>query len=171
MPRDALFAALFFTLPLVITLFWGTYLIDEAYSYLSQVRDVAGAPYFLDGTPLEWGAKVLQSPGYTMTLLIMVWIGLPLLQSAVVVSALGWGMAAITIFVAGRLSQHSLAGSVGALLVGLAPIFLDTLATQRAWFLAFVLLAAVVTWLKFWKLQTVLLILALLTYFAPLSWL
>ena len=43
-PRNAAFSAILFALPLVIVLLWGTYLKDNAYTYLGQVRDLADDP-------------------------------------------------------------------------------------------------------------------------------
>lgn len=169
--RAAAFAAMLLALPLLATMLWGTFPDGEAYTYLSKVRqlsdNLAAWPRLFQAD----GQSIVQSPGFTLCLVALSRLGLPLLGSAVVVSALSWGLLAIAIYGAGWLTREPVAGTMGALMIVLAPTMLAALATPRIWYVFLLFLALVATWQGLWKLQSVSLLLALLTYFALPTWL
>ena len=78
---------------LLVGLFWGLFLDEQAYSALRR------AAILLDGAareserPLE--ASPLRSPLYVGVLALLAWIGCPLAWTGLLISLLGWSVAMV----------------------------------------------------------------------------
>ena len=149
--KVALWLALVIT-PLAIGLAWGTPCDDSAYGAFRCARDLARGEQALLGAPL-----------YVLALWLPARLGIPLPQVGLVLSALGWGAAAVAIYAVGRAMGRPVAAVVSAPLVAFNPAIVSTLGTEASWAVALAWIAVYATVSKRWRVQTGALALMLLT--------
>jgi len=149
--KVALWLALVIT-PLAIGLAWGTPCDNSAYVAFRCARDLARGQQALPGAPL-----------YVLALWLPARLGIPLPQVGLILSALGWGAAATTIYAVGRAMERPLAAVVAATLVAFNPAIVSTLGTEASWTVALAWLAVYATVSKRWRVQTGALALMLFT--------
>ena len=164
----ALYVVLF-SVPLVLAMVWGTNgIADEAYVTLHYAENLS--------TAQGWGVhrlddqQLFRAPLYTAVLAVLSWLGLPLRQTSLAVSALGWSVAALTISGVGRATGHATAGAVAAVFVTVSPIVVATWSTEIAWLVALVCLAVWASVVRRWTAQVVTVALLLLTYGNVTTW-
>ncbi len=126
-------------LPVGLALLWGEYLGDAAYALL-RVAQVWGHG--------EW--LPTDAPLYVGSVLLLGKMGLPLAAAAMVVSALGWGVAAIALWEIGRELKWESLGLLVAVLVVVHPVTVDVLGTEVSWVMAWGWLLGL-AWLRGWR--------------------
>jgi len=150
--KVALWLALVIT-PLAIGLAWGTPCDDSAYATFRCARDLARGEQALSGAPL-----------YVLALWLPARLGIPLPHVGLVLSALGWGAAAVAIYAVGRAMGRPLAAVVSATLVAFNPAIVSTLGAEVSWAVALAWIAVSATVSKRWRVQTGALALMLFTH-------
>jgi len=172
---------LWFTLliiPLVIGLVWGTFFDESAYVTFRSVRNLAAGRGLIDTrmtVPTLSGAEEgqtlsrvrcgLESPLYTLALLLLAGFKIPLPSAALIWSALGWGATAMAIYATGRRIARPVAAAVAATLVVFSPVVVSTLGTEVSWAVALTWMAIASSARKRWAIQTSMLVLLLYTHF------
>ncbi|MBU0703584.1 MAG: hypothetical protein KKC18_06930, partial [Chloroflexi bacterium] len=149
--KVALWLALVIT-PLAIGLAWGTPCDDSTYVTFRCARDLARGEQALLGAPL-----------YVLALWLPARLGIPLPHVGLILSALGWGVAAVAIYAVGRAMGRPVAAVVSAPLVAFNPVIVSTLGTEASWAVALAWLAVYATVSKRWRVQTGALALMLFT--------
>ncbi len=139
--------------PPVIGLVWGIYFDDGAYVAFRYARDLAAGRGLSQGA-VEGAQILLKAPLYVLALSLAARLGIPLPQAGLILSALGWGAAAIAIHSAGRTMRRSAAPVMSALLVVFSPITVSTLGTEVSWAVALAWIAVVSSMRKRWNVQT-----------------
>jgi hypothetical protein len=154
--RSWLEAALWFACliaPLVIGLAWGAYLDDSAYVTFRYARNLAAGRGLTHNLAAE-GRTLLRAPLYALALSLPAGLGIPLPQAGLVLSALGWGAAAVAIYIAGRAMRRPVAAVMSAALVVFSPAIVSTLGTEIPWALAWAWFAIAASIEKRWNVQT-----------------
>ena len=149
--KAALWLALVIT-PVVIGLAWGATYDESAYVTFRCARDLARGEQALLGAPL-----------YALALWLPARLGIPLPHVGLILSALGWGAAAVAIYAVGRTVGRPVAAVVSAALVAFNPAIVSTLGTGAPWVVALAWVAVAATVRKRWAVQTGALTLMLLT--------
>lgn len=126
-------------LPVLLGVVWGHALVDDAYILLRFVQDVAAGR----GVVANVMAVPLNAPLWTAILLLAGQLSLPLHWVAAVLSGLGWGVTAVTLYALGWTTQRPLAAGLAALLFLINPAIVTTLGLPLGWVLA---LAALSCW-------------------------
>ncbi|MDY0018716.1 MAG: hypothetical protein RBT47_01805, partial [Anaerolineae bacterium] len=117
--------ALLVGLPVGLALLWGEYLGNAAYAVL-RVAQVWGRG--------EWLAT--HAPLYVGSVLLLGKVGVPLAVAAMVLSALGWGVAAIALWEIGRELKGESIGLLVGVLVVVHPVSMAVLGTEVSWVVA-----------------------------------
>jgi hypothetical protein len=158
--------------PLVVGLVWGTYLNDSAYVTFHYARNLAAGRRLTHNLPTEValsgteaGQTLLREPLYALALAVPTAVGIPLPQAGLILSALGWGAAAIAMYVAGQTLGWPVAAVVSAVLVAFNPIVVSTLGTGIPWTVAWAWIAIASSIKKQWNAQIGALALMLCTCF------
>ena len=150
--------------PLVIGLGWGAFFDDDAYVTFRCARNLAtghGLTY-----NLTTGEQMLpRAPLYVLVLALLSRLGVSLLSAGLVLSALGWGAAAIAVYCTGRAMGRPALAVVSAVLVAFCPIVVSTLGTEASWTMALAWAAVAVSLGKRWSAQACLLALMLCVHF------
>ena len=123
-------------IPLLLAIFWGTYFAAEVYSTLQLARDLA------EGTrPFLTALDELSSPtlvGYPFAIIITVpaWLGIDPSLSALILSALGWSVAAFTFLALGKNLNRPYGALIAAILLSFNPAIINTLGSPASWIVA-----------------------------------
>jgi len=126
-------------LPVLLGLLWGDTLAEGAYAHLAAVQGVARAP--------------LGAPLYVGVLALLGRLGLALPWAAVLLSALGWGVAAVALLRIGEKLGWRMGGVVSGILVACSPEVVRTLGQAGSWAVAWSWLAALATLEGWWAVQ------------------
>lgn len=145
-----IFLTLLWVLPLLWGTFWGPYFDVDAYSMMRHARALIRQPF-----PTETST----SPLHTLTLTVLTALGLPAHIACLMLSCIGWGLTATTIYRIGVAAQRPQAGTLAASLLALSPLTVQTLASDVSWSTAIVCLALLATVKRQWKHQTITLLL------------
>jgi hypothetical protein len=140
--------------PLLLALAWGAFFDAGVYVTLRQARDLA----------TEGGAASLGSPLYVLALWLLAGLGVRLTQAALVLSALGWGVAALAAYSAGRAVRRPVAALVAAALLVFNPLVVSTLGAGISWVVAWAWVAITASMRKRWRAQGGALLLVLGTH-------
>ncbi len=146
----ALWVALL-TTPLLAALAWGAFFDASVYVTLRQARDLAAGP------------TLLRSPLYVLALGLLDGLGMALPQASLVLSALGWGAAALAVHSAGRAMRRPVAALMASALLAFSPIVLSTLGAEFSWAVAWAWVAIAASMRKRWRTQGSALLLLLYT--------
>jgi hypothetical protein len=138
--------------PLAIGLVWGAYLDDSAYVPFRYARNLATGRGLTHNLGAE-GWTLLRAPLYALALSLPAGLGIPLPQAGLVLSALGWGAAAVAIYAAGRAMRRPVAAVVSAALVAFSPAIVSTLGTEIPWAVAWAWIAIAASIEKRWNVQ------------------
>jgi len=160
-------AALWFALliaPLVIGLVWGAYFDDRAYVTFRYARNLVAGRELTQHVTMG-GQPLLRTPLYVLALALPAGLGIPLPQAGLIVSALGWGAAAMAIYGVGRAMRRPVAAVVSAVLVVCSPVVVSTLGTEISWTVAWAWVAIASSVGKRWTAQPIALVLMLCTHF------
>ena len=101
--------------PLVIGLRWGTFFDDGAYITFRCARNLASGHNLTRNLTTE-GQTLPGAPLYALTLSLLARLGIPLLEAALVLSALGCGAAAIAVYRAGQAMNRPVPAVVSVIL-------------------------------------------------------
>ncbi len=141
-------------LPLGIALVWGPYLDDSAYVSFQYARNIAEghgvSPRHLEGE----GQALLRAPLYALMLALPAVLGLPLPETGLVLSALGWSVTALVLCGCCRTFQRPLAGVIVVGGVAFSPLIVSTLGAAAPWTVALTWLAFTATLHGHWRMQT-----------------
>ncbi|RLC62678.1 MAG: hypothetical protein DRI48_09300, partial [Chloroflexi bacterium] len=147
--------------PLLIGLVWGAVFDDDVYATLRQARSLVserGSAYAL----LPAGEHALfRTPLYTLVSALCAWIGAPLPQVGLVLSTLGWGVAAVAMYETGRTMRRPVGAVVSAALISFNPLVVWTLGGETSWAVAGVWVAVAALAKKRWIVQTIALLFVL----------
>ncbi|MCP4544287.1 MAG: hypothetical protein GY832_44820 [Chloroflexi bacterium] len=152
--------------PLVIGLGWGTVFDDSAYITLRYARNLAAGRELIHNLTVE-EQTLPGAPLYVLALSLLAQLGVPLLWAALVLSALGWGAAAIAMYCAGQVMDRPVTAVVSAALMAFCPIVVSTLGTEALWAMALAWAAIAASFKKRWNVQAGLLALALCVHLGP----
>ncbi len=162
-PEIVLWAALL-VVPLLIGLGWGAFFDDGAYVTLRCARNLAAGRELTHN--LTAGERMLpEAPLYVLTLSLLARLGVPLLWVALVLSALGWGAAAIAVYCTGQALERPVSAVASAVLVAFCPVVVSTLGTEASWTMALAWAAVAASLRKRWNVQTFSLVLLLCVHF------
>ncbi len=158
--------------PLAIGLTWGNHLDNSAYVTFHYARNLAMGRRLTHNLPTapapseaEAGQTLLREPLYTLALTVPAAAGIPLPQAGLILSALGWGAAAIAMYIASQTLGWPVAAVVSAMLVAFNPIVVSTLGTGIPWTVAWIWVAIASSIKKQWNTQMGALALMLCTRF------
>jgi hypothetical protein len=143
--------------PVVIGLVWGVYLDDGVYVVLGRARSTATARSLGDSLDTWRQRPSLGLPFYALILSLLARSRIPLPQTALILSALGWGATALAVYSTGQTARRPLAATVAAVLVAFAPVTVSTLGTEVAWSVALAWMAIALSVTGQWHIQTALL--------------
>ena len=146
--------------PLVIGLAWGAYLGDDAYATFRWARALAFGRGLSDSVATGTQA-ILRSPFYVLALALMARLGLLLPEAGWILSLLGWGAAAIAVYIAGKEMDRPVAGVVAATLAVFSPVLVSALGTEIPWAVALAGVAVASSVKKRWTAQGCALVLML----------
>jgi len=149
--------------PLIVALTWGTFLEKNAYVTFAYARNLVAGRQVTYGLALA-GAP-LAAPLYVAALASLNKVGIPLAQAGLVLSSLGWGATALTLYYVALTMGQPLAATVSAALMVLNPFMVSTLGTEIPWVLALSWTAIALALKKRWRTQTAVLVLMLGTHF------
>jgi hypothetical protein len=141
------------TIPLVLALVWGAYFDDGAYVAFRSARNLALGR----GLAYPWALAAQtppDSPLYALVLVLPARLGLPLPPVSLILSALGWGLAAVALFDAIRATRRPMAAPVSAALLAFSPVVVATLGTAIPWVVALAWVAVLTSARKRWGLRT-----------------
>jgi hypothetical protein len=148
---------LLLSVPLAIGLAWGIVTDDSAYITFRCAHNLAaGRGPIYDSPP-----GFPKSPLYALALWLPAALGLPLPQTSLVMSALGWGMATLAIYSLCQATHRPVAAIVSAALVAFNPAFVPVLGTEILWVAALAWLAVALSAGGRWRLQTGVMVLML----------
>lgn len=150
-------------IPLVIGLVWGTYLDDGAYVTYGHARSLANGRG-LTRNALAGDQALLRAPLYTFALWLPSRLGIPLPQVGLALSALGWGVAAVAVYIAGRSMHRPVAALAAAALLVSSPVVVSTLGTEIPWVVALTWIAVAASIKKRWRTQAGLVVLIICTH-------
>jgi hypothetical protein len=157
------------TAPLVIGLAWGTTFDDSAYATFRYAHNLAAGRGLVYDLPVKPAPGVpapeLCAPLYALALWLPAKLGMPLPQAGLLLSALGWGAAALAIYRVGRAMGNPVAAAVSAALAAFNPTIVSTLGTEVSWAVAFAWIAVVSSADRRWGVQNAALVLMLYTRF------
>ncbi|HUT18894.1 MAG TPA: hypothetical protein VM366_07015 [Anaerolineae bacterium] len=160
--------SLLLIVPLAIALVWGSTFGDDAYVAFRCASNLAAGRGLIHDGPAGLCAP-LESPLYVLVLWLPAALGIPLPQAGLILSALGWGIAALAIYGFGQAMHRSVAGITAAALVAFSPTFVSALGTQVPWVIALACIAATLGARKRWRMQTGAMVLMLCLHFAPIT--
>ncbi|MGD9099628.1 MAG: hypothetical protein PVF45_04045 [Anaerolineae bacterium] len=140
--------------PLLLALAWGAFFDPSVYVTLRQARDQA----------TEGGAASLGLPLYVLALWLLAGLGVRLTQVALVLSALGWGVAALAAYSAGQAVRRPVAALVAAALLVFNPLVVSTLGAGVSWVVAWAWVAIAASMRKRRRVQGGALLLMLWTH-------
>jgi len=149
--------------PLIVALTWGTFLEKNAYVTFAYARNLVAGRQVTYGLALA-GAP-LAAPLYVAALASLNKVGIPLAQAGLVLSSLGWGATALTLYYVALTMGQPLTATVSAALMVLNPFMVSTLGTEIPWVLALSWTAIALALKKRWRTQTAVLVLMLGTHF------
>ncbi|MCJ7738141.1 MAG: hypothetical protein MUQ10_12655, partial [Anaerolineae bacterium] len=160
--RPLVLCAVLLVAPLVLAVLWGTDSIGgSAYIAFHSAEALAS------GNALPYAAVAgrprLGSPLWTLILWAVTGPGLPLPWTALVVGALGWGLACVAVYAVGWDTQMRTGGTAVAVLLALGPLSVapTVLATEMPWLLCLAWWAVWCTLKGYRRFQTILLVLLL----------
>jgi hypothetical protein len=149
--------------PLVVGLVWGPYFSDDAYVQFRIARNLSAAR-----PPLHDLAPGIHSPPagllYALALALLARAGLPPPQAGLILSTLGWGVAAGALYNSCRALRRPAGGLVSAALLTFSPLVLDTLGLETSWVVAWAWVAVAAALRMRWRAQAVALALMLSTH-------
>jgi len=141
-------------IPLAIGLVWGLYFDDRAFTTLRYASNLAGGRALVASEAIGHAAPLPKAPLYTGLLALMAWIGFPLTQTGLVLSALGWGVTAVVVRRLMRSMGRPIIALFTVVLLFTSPIVVSTLGTEIPWLVALGGLAMLSTNEKQWSRQT-----------------
>jgi hypothetical protein len=159
--------------PLAIGLAWYTVLDDDAYVTFRYARNLAtGLGLVYDSPTSGHTAFVglqppLRSPLYVLLLWLPAVLGMPLPQTGLVLSALGWGMAALAIHSLCQTMQRPVAAVASAALVAFSPALIPVLGTEVSCIVALAWIAVALAASERWDMQVGVIVLMLCLRFEP----
>ncbi len=125
---------LLLVLPVILILFWGFHLTEAAYGALRSaqfaVRDLG---LFSN---VDAGLKTLVTPLYPLAIILLSRLGLEAIFLASLISALGWGVAAVLMLWLGWKLDFYLGGLVAAVLFTFNPWIITSLGQETGWTIA-----------------------------------
>jgi hypothetical protein len=152
----------FLTVPLVISLAWGSIYDSDAYVAFGCARDIGGQGS-IAASPAR-GQALYEAPMYVLALGLLAKMGVSVPLAGMVLSALGWGVAAIAIYGAGRAVHRRVAAIASASLLVFSPLIVSTLGTGVSWTVALAWIAVASSAKKAWRAQACALTLMLGTH-------
>ena len=152
--------------PVVIGLAWGVYLDDSAYVTFRYARHLASGRGLTNSLG-DGDRTLLRSPLYVLVLALLDRLGMLLPEVGLILSALGWGVATVAIYVVGKAMQRPVAAAVSATLLVSSPIVVSTLGTGISWAVAWAWIAIASSVKGRWTTQACALALMLGVYFDP----
>jgi hypothetical protein len=148
--------------PLAIGVAWGTILDDDAYVTFHYAHSLAtGRAAFAGLQPAP------RSPLYVLALSIPAVLGIPLPQIGLVLSALGWGTAALAIYGLCQTMKRPVAAITSAALVVFSPALIPVLGTETSCLVALAWIAVALGASERWSVQTGAMVLMLCLRFEP----
>ena len=156
--KTILVPLLLLSAPLAIGLNWGIVTQDSAYVAFRCAHNLAAGDGLVYDSPL---GTTPESPLYVLVLWLPAALGLPLPQTSLVMSALGWGTATLAIYSLCQAMHRPAAATASAVLVALNPVFVPVLGTEIPWIVALALIALALSASERWRLQTGTLVLML----------
>ena len=148
---------LLLSMPLAIGLAWGIVTDDGAYVTFRCAHNLAAVRGLVYDSPLG----TAKSPLYALALWLPAALGLPLPQTGLVMSALGWGTAVLAIYNLCQALHKPTAAIASAVLAALGSAFIPTLGTDIPWVVALAWIAFALSASEHWRLQTSALVLML----------
>lgn len=149
---------LLLSVPLAIGLSWGIVTDDSAYITFRCAHNLAaGRGPIYDSLP----DIPTKSPLYALVLGLPAALGLPLPQTSLILSILGWGVLALAIYSLCQATHRPAAAVVSAVLVAFNPVFVPVLGTEILWVAALAWLAVALSASGRWRLQTGVMVLML----------
>jgi hypothetical protein len=137
--------------PLILGLSWGAYFDDSVYATFRHARNLAAGGGLADHLIAE-EQPLLSAPLYELALALLTWLRIPLPQTVLVLSAWGWGIAAVAIYLTNRGGRRS-AAALSAILVALNPVVVSTLGTEVSWTVAWTWIAVASSVRRRWRVQ------------------
>ena len=156
--KTTLVPLLLLSVPLATGLVWRIVVDDGAYVTFRCVHNLAAGGGLIYDSPLGTAPK---SPLYVLTLWLPAVLGLPLPQTGLVMSALGWGTAILAIYSLCQTMGKPAAAVASAMLAALSPVFVPALGTEIPWIVALAWIALALSAGEHWRLQTSTLVLML----------
>ncbi|MBN1811047.1 MAG: hypothetical protein JXA14_04345 [Anaerolineae bacterium] len=144
--------------PLAIGLAWRIVTDDSAYVTFRCAHNLASVRGLTYDPPLSDPPK---SPLYVLVLWLPATLGLPLPQTGLILSILGWEVLALAIYSLCQATHRPVAAIVSAALVALSPVFVSALGTEISWVVALAWVAMALSASERWRLQTGALVLML----------
>jgi hypothetical protein len=165
-PRFPWLSAAFLILPLVIAIIWGPYFNEEVYVGLHAADRLGSRTGLAIHAAVDYRIPS-NSLLYTGILALTTWLGLPLSATAMVLSALGWGVMILVAYhlMGSVLQVRPAAVYLGALLLALSPAALSAAGSGVSWAVATGLLAIFTTVRARWSWQ-----IATLALLLAVSW-
>jgi len=160
--KPLVLCAVLLVVPLALASLWGMESIGgSAYLAFHTAEALASGnalPY-----PAIPGQPRLGSPLWTLFLWAITGLGLPLPLTALVVGALGWGLACVAVHAVGRDTQMRTGGTAVAILLAFSPLSVapTVLATEIPWLLCLAWWSIWCTVNGYWRFQILLLVLFL----------
>ena len=154
----------FLCLPVLLTLFWGDGLSDEAYLSLRFAQTLGQLESFTTQILFTGLGYTPLSPLSWMVLAMLEWAGwqVPLLAAGL--SAIGWGVTAVIWQKILRTWQCPIVDWILPLLLVVSPVIVMTRGSFVSWFVALAWLAILLTVKQKWRAQTIVLLLLPLVY-------
>ncbi len=157
---QAMLLAALLIIPLALGLMWSMYLDDSAYVTFHYVNSIT----FGRGLAAA-GQPPLVAPLYALALTLPRLLGISLPPVGLVLSTLGWGIAAIAMYCTAKAMDRPFAALISALLLTFSPILISTLGSDIPWAVALAWIALALSIKKRWGLFTGALALMLLAHF------
>ncbi len=145
-------------IPVTLGLMWGAHLDDSAYITFHHVNSI-----LLRGVAAAEQPSLV-APLYALALALPRLVGMALPQVSLILSTLGWGIAAIAAYRA-AVTKRPVAALISALLMIFSPVLVSVLGTNIPWAVALAWIALAFSVEKRWGLQTGALALMLLAHF------
>jgi hypothetical protein len=132
----ALIGSCLILIPLLLAISWGTHFSAEIYSILQVARElrigIETLPTVLD----ELSSQTLAAFPFAILLSIPARFGIDPSLSALILSALGWSVAAFTLMALGKSLKRPYGALIAALLLSFNPAIVNTLGSPVSWIVA-----------------------------------
>lgn len=139
------------TMPLAIGLAWGIVTDDSAYVSFRCAHNLAAGRGLTCDSP---SGKPPDSSLYVLVLWLPAVLGLPLPQTGLILSILGWEAMVLAIYHLCQTTHRSTTAIISAVLVAFSPVFIPVLGTEIPWTVALTWIAAALSASERWRLQT-----------------